>query len=93
MTIQEVKEIAKETNWKFLDYQKNIGMISFIKKDEKIGNARMNIYLTKRTVATVLDHPTKKRQQLFRKKVDMKLMKKLFVNPRLHTGIGYYTKG
>lgn len=88
----DLTKIARKYGWKFLEYQSNIEMVSYIKIDNQIGRARINIYLTKMTVATVLDHPTKKRQQLFRKRVDEELMERLFINPRLHTGKGYYIK-
>lgn len=53
---------------------------------------RINIYYTKGTVGTALDHPTKGKTQLFRKNVTYKQLEKLFINPRQHTGKGYYQK-
>lgn len=80
---------AIKRGWKFLDLQKNIFMISFSRKN---GKERINYYLTTGTVSTSMNHPTKGKTQLFRKKVDMKILKKIFQNPREHTGKGYYTK-
>jgi len=83
--------LAEQYGWKLHDIQKNIGMISFVKI---IGNdpARINIYTTKMTVATCINHPRKGKTQLFRKKVSIELMAKIFENPRTHTHIGYRKK-
>jgi ABC-type uncharacterized transport system permease subunit len=72
--------------WRLICFQKNIGMISFGRKDQRI-----NIYLTTGTVATSLCHPTKQNKQLYRKNLSFREIKKLLINPRLHTGKGYYT--
>lgn len=83
--------MATNHGWEFHDWQENIGMISFV----KIFNgdpARINIYVTKMTVATCINHPRKGKTQLFRKHVDKKLMDKIFKNPRVHTDIGYQVK-
>lgn len=91
MTIKTIKASAKKHGWEFHDYQRNIEMLSFIKN---IGGhqARINVYATKMTVATCINHPKKGKTQLFRKKVDYKLMDKIFENPRIHTQKGYRTK-
>ena len=83
--------MAKKEQWKFYNYQSDIGMISFVKVID--GNAaRINIYLTKMTVATCITHPKKGKTQLFRKRVNSDLMAKIFANPRVHTPHGYRTK-
>ena len=66
-------------------------MISFVKVIDG-DPARMNIYTTKMTVATCINHPRKGKTQLFRKNVDDKLMGKIFENPRIHTNKGYTKK-
>lgn len=88
MELYQIRELAEKHGWKECDHQKNIGMISFL-KDE----SRMNIYYTKMTVATCINHPKKGRTQLFRKNVwSVSLLENLFFNPRLHTRRGYYRK-
>lgn len=52
----------------------------------------MNVYYTKMTVGTALEHPTLGKTQLFRKNVSMKLLEELFADPRLHTKLGYTKK-
>jgi len=83
--------LAKKHGWKLHDIQENIGMLSFVKI---IGNdpARINIYTTKMTVGTCINHPRKGKTQLFRKKVSIELMDKIFENPRVHTHKGYQQK-
>lgn len=84
---QSVDEIAAEQGYKLISYQENIGLVSYRKDD-----VRINIYLTTNTVATCINHPKKGKTQLFRKHVSYDEMKQLFINPRTHTGKGYYTK-
>jgi len=109
---QKIVNIAKKYDWVFVDFQENIGMISFVKsfweieeKQKRISldvvlgyshsnetKCRINIYLTKGTVATSLNHPSKGKTQLFRKNINYVELERLFINPRQHTGKGYYTK-
>ena len=62
---EKVLTIAKKYGYASIDFQENIGMASFTKKD-----VRINVYLTKRTVGTCMNHPTKGKTQLFRKNVN-----------------------
>lgn len=84
---EDIDAIAKENGYVCCDYQENIGMASY-----SDGSTRINIYLTKMTVATCLKHPIKRATQLFRKNVDLKTLKEIFEYPRKHTGKGYYKK-
>ncbi len=87
----EVTERALQHGWEFWDCQLNISLVSFKKLID--GNwARINVYLTKMTVGTYLTHPKKGKTQLFRKNVGLKLLGKIFKNPRIHTKKGYATK-
>ncbi len=86
-TKEQVNKIAEDKGWKMITWQEDIAMASFYK--EKM---RVNVYLTTMSVATSLDHPKKGKTQLFRKKVNLKLLTRIFENPRVHTGSGYYTK-
>lgn len=70
-----------------LDYQEDKGMVSY-----SDGQTRINIYLTTMTVATCLNHPKKGKTQLFRKRVNLSMLKEIFEYPRKHTGKGYIKK-
>lgn len=84
--LEKIDEIAKKNGYIRFHYQEDIGMASY-----SDGATRINIYLTKMTVATCLKHPKKGATQLFRKNVDMKMLNEIFEYPRKHTGKGYYT--
>ena len=62
-------------------------------RGKDFGHVRVNVYFTTGTVGTSLDHPTKGKTQLFRKKrPDYALLERIFEDPRVHTGDGYYRK-
>jgi hypothetical protein len=84
---EKVDEVAAKQGYTSIDYQQNIGLVSYSKD-----GIRINVYLTTMTVGTCLIHPKKKATQLFRKNVDLKTLDKIFANPRVHTGKGYYKK-
>jgi hypothetical protein len=84
---ETIDEIAKKHDYNCISYQENIGMVSY-----SDGSTRINVYMTKMTVATCLNHPTKGPTQLFRKNVDVKQLDEIFAYPRKHTGKGYYKK-
>ncbi|OEU18269.1 hypothetical protein FRACYDRAFT_183600, partial [Fragilariopsis cylindrus CCMP1102] len=52
-------------------------------------NDRINIYYSTRTIGTALDHPSQGKTQLFRRKCTVEDLKKIFQNPRSHSGKGY----
>jgi len=91
MNLAKLKKLAKSHGWDLHDYQQNIEMVSFVKVF-KGDPARINIYITKMTVATCITHPRQGKTQLFRKKVGDKLMGDIFKNPRVHTDKGYQRK-
>lgn len=76
--------LAKEYDWEEIDLQDNIGMVSF-RKD----GVRVNVYYTRKTVATALKHPKKGSTQMFRKNVEPQLLRRIFKYPRTHSGRGY----
>ena len=82
-----ITDLANSHGWDEIDYQDNIKMLSFSKL-----SMRINVYLTKMTVATCLDHPKHGKTQMFRRNVDIDLLTKLFKNPRHHSGKGYRKK-
>lgn len=83
--VDRVREIATSSGWKEIDHQENIGMVSFSRN----GHERINVYYTKGTVGTCLNHPKQGKTQLFRRNVGIDLLTRLFEKPRLHTRLGY----
>ena len=88
MDLHSIDKVAAEYGWRRIDYQPNIGMASYYKMLGDDG-ARVNVYLTKMTVGTALNHPTKGRTQLFRRDVDYRELHRIFRNPRVHLNKGY----
>jgi len=84
-SLSEVEGLAKKNGWLKIDYQENIGMVSF-KKDR----VRVNVYLSRMTVSTAMKHPKKGKTQLFRQDVSLEQLEEIFKNPRTHTNKGYY---
>ena len=91
MSREQVELRAKHYGWSLIDYQEKVGLISFYKEKGE-GDMRINIYLSKMTVGTCLNHPTQGKTQLFRKHVDEKLLNDIFDDPRVHTLRGYKNK-
>ncbi len=90
--LEEARNLAKAHSWTEIDHQENIRMVSFTR-----ASARLNLYYTKGTVGTVVDHPRWGRNQMFRKNVYGKALHAIFENPRAHLnrdGIpGYHQDG
>ena len=82
--VQQIQDLAKKYEWREIDHQVNTYMLSFGKV-----NDRINVYYSRMTVGTCLDHPQKGKTQLYRKRVDQELLEKIFKNPRIHTNKGY----
>lgn len=88
LEIENIRHLATHQGYSEIDYQDNIKMISFEKED-----VRINVYLTKGTVATCIQHPNRKhRSQLFRKHCSEIEFEQICMNPRTHTGKGYFQK-
>ena len=85
--IINARRLAQKYGWTEVYHKEMNGLIRF-KKDK---NTFIDYWYTTDTVGTVVNHPKKGRNQLFRRKIG-KGLEKVFMNPRVHTGIGYYYK-
>lgn len=56
-------------------------------------NDLIDVWYTKMTVATIIDHPSGRRKPLYRRNMSMAMLELLYKNPRQHTGAGYYEYG
>lgn len=92
--IDALMELANKHGWLKFEWQKKSTMLSFFKEDQNNAKdvIRINVYYTRRTVGTCLNHPTQGKTQLFRRNVNWEEMEKLFINPRTHTRKGYKTR-
>ena len=88
--VWDIKNLAERHDWDYIkthwrDYGR---MISF-----RRSGVRINIFLRTGTVATCLEHDRKGRTQLFRRNISTKAkLGNILVNPRVHTGEGYYRR-
>lgn len=82
--LDKTRQIAGNRGWAEVDHQENILMVSFTN-----GPDRINVYYSRMTVTTVIDHPKLGRNSLYRRRVDFTTLEKIFENPRVHLGIGY----
>lgn len=55
-------------------------------------NTRVNVYHTTGTVGTCVDHPTQGKTSLFRRDQTVEDLRRIFANPRVHTGVGYHRR-
>ncbi len=90
--LEQVKQMATEFDWNYLTYQSDVFMLSFTKLIPTQGKMRINIYCSRRTVATSMNHPKQGKTQLYRKNCSMDDLRKIFKNPRFHSNKGYKIK-
>lgn len=83
----KIEKMAVKYSWEFLDWQPANDLLSFFKD-----GCRLNIWLRRGTVGTALNHPKRGKTQLFRKNCDIDYVRTIMINPRQHTGKGYYEK-
>lgn len=87
MEKNNIINLGKKHGWEFIADQPENFMISFFKN-----GTRINVWYTKMTVSTALNHPTKGKTQLYRKHVTPSILEEIFIKPRLNTKLGYRTK-
>lgn len=76
----EIVALATQHGYQVESRQPSIGLLIFVKPGIQI-----NVYTTRMTVATILNHPKKGITQLFRRRVTFELLGEIFSNPRVHT--------
>jgi len=89
-TLDQVRQIATSHKYKEISCNETSRVISF--RDKASGSIRINVYYSTCTVGTCLNHPSRGKTQLFRRNVNLEGLKRIFANPRTHTGAGYYRK-
>lgn len=90
LSIQGIRLIATRYGYKEIGCNDISRVISFRGEDS---NTRINVYYTTGTVGTCMDHPKKGKTQLFRRNINsLEQLESIFIDPRVHTGEGYYTR-
>lgn len=97
LLIERIREIARECRLEEIYLNETSKVISFrssskrrFDNDDDDDTTRYNVYYTTGTVSTSLDHPRQGKTQLFRRHVDPQLLREIFLNPRIHTDLGYH---
>ena len=90
LSISLIRDLADSSCFEEIDINETSRVISFYNHDIQ---CRVNVYYTTGTVATCLTHPISGKTQLFRRNVTLEELSQIFLNPRTHTGRGYYRQG
>mmetsp|Transcript_31329 Transcript_31329/g.74452 ORF Transcript_31329/g.74452 Transcript_31329/m.74452 type:complete len:398 (-) Transcript_31329:52-1245(-) len=87
LALDQVRKIASEERLKETFFNETSRVVSFA--PDSPGNARINVYYSTGTVGTCLDHPRQGKTQLFRRNVNLTMLREVFRDPRVHTDRGY----
>jgi len=88
LNTKHVISIAARHGWELFQ-QNPVSCVLIFSKDGKA--EKVNVYYTTHTVGTIVPHP-KGRKQLFRRDRTLSDLEDIFINPRVHTGAGYYKR-
>ncbi len=86
----EIVRLAQACGFALEQEQAACGLLIFVSIPRGV---QVNVYTTTMTVATSLRHPRKGSTQLFRRGVSFSDLRRIFKDPRVHTGRGYYGGG
>ena len=89
---QLVMSIALRHGWSLVAFDKAPNTLEFQKADGFGPPMKMQVFYTSGKVSTVVNHPKKGRNQMFRHHVGRKQLEKIALNPRVHTRNGYRRK-
>ena len=94
--IQKITDLAEKYQWNFLIHQEENLMLSYTKLIDGF-LSRINVYYHKKdkpfTVTTLVKHPLKGKNQLYRRDVSLKFLERIFENPRVHTHSTWNCRG
>lgn len=89
--LEALRFVATHYGWQEIQHDDYQQLVCF-KHPDRPECGRINVWYKRMTVGTALAHPYRGKTQLFRRFVKPKEMQKIFINPRTHTGRGYYTR-
>ena len=83
---EEIKQCAITHGYRLIDEQPKSHLMIFIN-----GSVQLNVWTGRRgpTVATILAHPRKGRNALYRRHISNEDLERIFKNPRTHVHLGY----
>lgn len=85
--VDQIITIAHANQWIIWAVDHTKFYMRFARNDEYV-----DVWYSKMTVGTVINHPKKGRTQMFRRNVSSKELLDIFTDPRTHTGKGYYKR-
>eukprot|EP01083_Nonionella_stella_P196926 724293_1 len=92
-SLNDIRRVAREAGMTEIQLNKTSRVIAFRGSRHYALYPRINVWYTTGTVGTYLYHPNSEAStQLFRRNVNLLLLKDIFANPRKHTGLGYHFK-
>ena len=93
LSLDAVRKVAKNCFLREIYFNEKSMVVSFTSSLGDPGDfLRVNVYWSTGTVGTCLSHPTQGPRQLFRRGVDLGLLRTLMLYPRTHTGTGYHKR-
>lgn len=88
--IEFIDRIATDRGgWLLFDYHESTGMMHYYRKITGF-DYHINIYLTKMSIKITVIYPESWKWQVYRKDIDVQLLKAIFYNPRINYLLGYY---
>jgi len=93
----DVRRLANKYGYKEKEAKNNYCMLIFKHPSKKgcggssneDGPVSVDVYFTTGTVTTSLDHPKAGKGQMQRKVTSLKMLEAIFLNPRVHSNVGY----
>lgn len=88
--IEFIDRIATDRGrWLFFDYHESTGMMHYYRRINGF-DYYIDVYLTKMSVKITIIYPKSWKWQIYRKDIDVQLLKAIFYNPRISSILGYY---
>jgi len=87
--IDIIRLMAERHGWNFVQHQESQKKLRF---DRITDHTVIDVWYSRMTVCTILNHPTQQRTALYRKRLSMDMIEDVFKNPRIHTNVGYQKK-
>ena len=83
-----VQSLATELGWQ-QEASQDPSLLRFTRASTQ---ELVHVWFTTGTVGTYVTHPTQGKTQLFRREMTFGDLRRIFLNPRIHTGSGYHQK-
>lgn len=88
LNLEDVTKLAAQEKWQRVLTNHQHSVVSFC-VDRSGETIRVNVFFEEAIVGIVFSHPRMGQTQSFRSSVDLSELRKIFRDPRVHTGLGY----